>query len=114
MAATLRRLPREPFPYVLEADREKPEAERPRFIIRPPSRREWAAIVDAAPGNNSALFEAAAQCIERVENHPDSGAFGAPNTDARRLYLDDVSTEVIRELGNQVALTQLKEPERKN
>lgn len=110
----LRRLSREPFPYVLRADRALPEVEQPRFVIRPPSRRVWASLVDGARGNNEALFEAAARCIDRLENHPDAAAFGAPDTEPRRAYLDDVDVAVISELGNAVAATMLSETDRKN
>lgn len=109
----MRRKPREPFTYVLRADRE--QADPPRFIIRPPTQRAWAEVVDAGAGAQGILFEAVARFVEALENHADAALFGKPNTDTRRSYLDEyLALDVTRELGNAIADTLLTETDRKN
>lgn len=113
--AQLRRKPRTPFPYVLVEDRERKEDEHARFIIAPPTERQWAEVVDDAPGNAAVLSEAVIRFVDRLENHPDAEAFGAAGSKERRAFVDEcMGLERIRELGNAVADTMLSERERKN
>lgn len=109
-----RRKPRDPFPYVLAADRALPEVEQPRFVIAPPSSRIWTEIIDGSLGSNGALLDAVIRCVDRLENDPDAGAFGRPGSEERKAYVDEMDIVVIRELGTAVAETLLSETDRKN
>lgn len=113
MPRSLRRPARAPFPYVLEADRSLPTAEQPRWIVRPPTGREYAEICDQG-GNATVLVECVVRCVEQLENHPDTAAFGRPQSAEREAFVDQLDVQVIRELGNAVANTMLSEGDRKN
>ena len=114
MARAIRGKPRTPFPYVLEADRSLPAEEQPRWILRPPKRREWADITDNASGRNGILIDAVVQCVERLENHAVEKDFGAPGSKERVAFVDDMDMTVIYEIGNAVAETLLAETDQKN
>jgi hypothetical protein len=109
-----RRKPRTPYPYVLQADRELPEGDRPRFIIVPPTDRVWADLMDAASGNHGVLLDAVITCVDRLENDPEATEFGTAGSEARKTYVDEMDITVIRELGNEIAGTLLSETDRKN
>lgn len=110
----LRRKPRTPFPYVLKADRDKPEAEQPRFIIAPPKSGEWNQMLDDCGGGNAALYEGIKRFVVRLEQHEDAEAFGAAGTPEREAFMDELDQRVVTELGNAVAETLLSEDDRKN
>ena len=109
----MRRKPREPFAYVLQADRERENP--PRFIVTPPTSRTWAEVVDEGRGTQGILLDAVARFVAALENHPDAAAFGKADSAERRQYLDDcMAVDVVRELGNAIADTLLTDTDRKN
>lgn len=108
--AKSKKRPPESFSFVLRGDRDLPEGEQSRFVLRPMTIDEQAAYLDASRDDadgGSRLWRAAVaivpQHIVSVENFPAGEPREWPKGHAERLeYLAELGVSACYEIGTEV------------